>query len=170
LPLRGYIAVRGRPKPPLLSITTGLGPIGNHISVVFDLPLPEYNTPNNPDECDEGKMGHSVILIVANEPSEETEAEYNEWYNEKHVPMMFRFKGMRKASRYRLAGENKECSRYLAIYEFNSKEDLEAFPKSSEFAEAVRDFDEKWKDGGFERKWGGSYELIKSWEKMDLTR
>ena len=105
-------------------------------------------------------MGHSVILIVANEPAAGREAEYNEWYTENHVPMMFQFRGMKKASRYRLSGENKESSKYLAIYEFDSKEDLEAFPKSPEFAAAVKDFDEKWKDGGFERKWVASYELI----------
>jgi heme-degrading monooxygenase HmoA len=115
-------------------------------------------------------MANRIILIVANEPSPEKETEYNEWYTEKHVPMMFRFKGMKKASRYRLAGENKESSKYLAVYEFDSQEDLEAFPKSTEFAEAVKDFDEKWKDGGFVRKWGGSYELIKAWEKIDITR
>jgi hypothetical protein len=120
-----------------------------------------------PGEWEEVNMGNRMILIVANEPSAEREAEYNEWYTEKHIPMMFRFKGMKKAGRYRLSGENKECSKYLAIYEFNSKEDLEAFPKSSEFAAAVKDFDEKWKDGGFERKWNASYELIKSWEKID---
>ena len=51
-------------------------------------------------------MGRNVILIVANEPSVEREAEYNEWYTDKHVPMMFQFKGMKKASRYRLSGEN----------------------------------------------------------------
>jgi antibiotic biosynthesis monooxygenase (ABM) superfamily enzyme len=115
-------------------------------------------------------MEHRILLIVANEPSAEREAEYNEWYTEKHIPMMFRFKGMKKASRYRLSGESKESSRYLAVYEFDNKEDLEAFPKSPEFAEAVKDFDEKWKDGGFVRKWGASYELIKSWEKIDTIR
>ena len=75
-------------------------------------------------------MEHSSILIVANEPAAGREDEYNEWYTEKHVPMMFRFRGLKKASRYRLSGENKECSKYLAIYEFDSKEDLEAFPRS----------------------------------------
>ncbi len=114
-------------------------------------------------------MGHRVILIVANEPSAEREAEYNEWYSEKHIPMMFRFHGMKKASRYRLAGESKGASKYLIVYEFNSKEDLEEFPRSAEFAAAVKDFDEKWKDGGFENKWNASYELIKSWEKIDST-
>ena len=55
-------------------------------------------------------MRHTVILFVANEPSSEREAEYNEWYTEKHIPMMFQFKGMKKASRYRLMGRNREGS------------------------------------------------------------
>jgi hypothetical protein len=114
-------------------------------------------------------MVQKIILIVANEPSAEREAEYNEWYNEKHIPMMFRFHGMKKASRYRLAGESKGASKYLMIYEFGSMKDLEEFPKSPEFADAVKDFDEKWKDGGFINKWNASYELIKSWEKIDST-
>ncbi len=114
-------------------------------------------------------MGHRIILIVANEPSADKEAEYNEWYTEKHIPMMFRFHGMKKASRYRLAGDNEDVSKYLAVYEFDSREDLDAFMQSPEFADAVEDFDEKWKDGGFESKWGASYELIKSWERIDST-
>ena len=55
-------------------------------------------------------MGHSVILIVANEPGAGREVEYNEWYTDKHVPMMFQFRGMKKASRYRLMGRNREGS------------------------------------------------------------
>jgi heme-degrading monooxygenase HmoA len=110
-------------------------------------------------------MSHKIIMIAANEPSPEKEAEYNEWYNQKHVPMMFAFKGMKKATRYHLLGENKECSRYLSVYEFDSKEDMQAFPKSAEFVAACQDFDEKWKDGGFDRKWGASYEMIQTWEK-----
>lgn len=112
-------------------------------------------------------MEHDVILIVANEPEAGREDEYNAWYTEKHIPMLLQFPGLKRASRYRLSGENKECSRYIAVYEFDSREDLEAFPNSPEFAAAVKDFDEKWKDGGFERKWGASYELIKSWDKPD---
>jgi heme-degrading monooxygenase HmoA len=114
-------------------------------------------------------MGHKIMLIAANEPIAEKEAEYNEWYNGKHIPMMFQFRGLKKASRYRLASDNKECSKYLAVYEFDSTEDLEAFLQSPEFAAAVKDFDDKWKNGGFESKWGASYELIKSWEKIDTT-
>ncbi len=114
-------------------------------------------------------MGHKIILIAANEPVADKEAEYNEWYTEKHIPMMFRFHGMKKASRYRLVGDSKGVSKYLAVYEFDSREDLDAFMQSPEFSDAVKDFDEKWKDGGFENKWGASYGLIKSWERIDST-
>jgi hypothetical protein len=113
----------------------------------------------------EKKMASRFMLVVANEPEKGREQEYNEWYTGEHVPMMFNFPGMEKAARYRLLGDNPECSGYLAVYEFKSKEDLEAFPKSREFAAAVADFENKWHDGGFIRKWGASYELIKSWEK-----
>ena len=114
-------------------------------------------------------MEHRVMLIVANEPGAGREEEYNEWYTGIHIPMMFQFRGLKRASRYRLSGENKECSKYLAIYEFDSKEDMEAFLGSPEFAAAVKDFDGKWKDGGFERKWGAAYELIKSWDKIEMS-
>ena len=110
-------------------------------------------------------MAHQVMVIVANEPNLEKETEYNEWYNQKHVPMLLAFRGMKKAARYHLIGDNRECSKYISIYEFDTAEDLQAFPRSPEFAAAVKDFDEKWKDGGFQRKWGAGYELIQSWEK-----
>jgi hypothetical protein len=113
----------------------------------------------------EAYMAYQFMLIVANQPSPEKEAEYNQWYNQKHVPMMFAFKGMKKAARYHLLIDNKDCSKYLSIYEFDTQADLQAFPKSPEFAAAVKDFDDKWKNGGFEAKWGASYELVQSWEK-----
>ncbi len=110
-------------------------------------------------------MTNKIVLLVANEPDPQLETEYNSWYTEKHIPMMFEFPGMQKASRYHLIGDNPECSRYLAVYEFASKEEMMAFTRSAEFAAAVKDFDQKWKDGGFKAKWGASYELIQSWEK-----
>ncbi len=56
-------------------------------------------------------MPQRTVLIVANEPAPEKEAEYNLWYNETHITLMFGFKGMRKATRYRRSGENSECSK-----------------------------------------------------------
>ena len=79
--------------------------------------------------------------------------------------MLFEFKGMKQASRYQRIGENEECAKYLAIYEFESKEALEAFPGSPEFAAAIDDFEKQREDVGFTMKWAASYELIKSWER-----
>ncbi len=110
-------------------------------------------------------MGHKFILLVANEPSPEVEEEYNRWYTEKHIPDMFAFKGMKKATRFRRIGDGPGTSKYMAVYEFDSEEDLKAFPKSPEMAEAIKDFEVQWKDGGFNHKYGASYEVIKTWEK-----
>ena len=46
-----------------------------------------------------------------------------------------------------------------------SKEALEAFPKSPEFAAAIDDFEKQREDVGFGIRWAASYELIKSWER-----
>ena len=110
-------------------------------------------------------MGNKIILIVANEPTADTEVEYNQWYSEAHIPIMFEFDNLKKVSRYRQIDENRESSKYLAIYEFENKESLLAFYQSAEFKAAVVDFNNKWQKGGFNHRWGASYELIQIWEK-----
>ena len=106
-----------------------------------------------------------LIQIVAAESTPEKDAAFDKWYTEEHVPMLFGFKGVKQASRYRLKGDNKQCARYLAIYEFESEETLAAFPKSPAFAAAVKDYENKKEDVGFTMRWAGVYELIKSWER-----
>ena len=111
-------------------------------------------------------MGNNMLIqIVASESSPEKEAEYNKWYMDKHIPMLFGYKGMKQVSRYQRISDNEECAKYLAIYEFESKEALEAFPKSPEFAAAIDDFEKQREDVGFGIRWAASYELIKSWER-----
>ena len=106
-----------------------------------------------------------IIQIVASQSSPEKEAKFDKWYTEVHVPMLFEFNGVKQASRYQRIGENEECAKYLAIYEFESKEALESFPRSPEFAAAIDDFEKQREEVGFGIKWAASYELIKSWER-----
>jgi heme-degrading monooxygenase HmoA len=105
------------------------------------------------------------IQIVAAESTPEKDDVFEKWYREKHVPMLFEFKGVKAASRYRLKGENSQCSRYLTFYEFENEADLAAFPKSPAFAAAVADFEASKEKVGFTMRWAGVYELIKSWER-----
>jgi len=105
------------------------------------------------------------ILIVASQSSPEKEDEYNRWYTEVHLPLLFGYRGVKKASRYRRTGDDDKSGKYLAIYEFESEEALEAFPESPEFKAAIQDFENMKEEVGFDPKWSTSYELIKSWER-----
>jgi hypothetical protein len=108
---------------------------------------------------------HQIIQIVASQSSPEKEKVYNKWYTEVHVPMLFGYKGLKQASRYKLIGDNKNVSRYLAIYEFDDAESMAAFSESKEFAEAVKDFENRKEAVGFDMKWAASYELIKTYNR-----
>jgi hypothetical protein len=104
--------------------------------------------------------GNKIIQIVASHSTPEKEAEFNKWYSEVHVPMFFGYKGLKQASRYKRIGDDNKNAKYLAVYEFESTEALDGFPKSSEFAAAVEDFEKRKEAVGFTAKWSASYELI----------
>ncbi len=106
-----------------------------------------------------------IIQIVASESTPEKEAEFNRWYTDVHVPMLFEYRGIKQASRYKRIGDDEKSAKYLAIYEFESKDALVAFHESPEFAAAVEDFEKRRESVGFNIKWAASYELIKSWER-----
>lgn len=106
-----------------------------------------------------------VINVVATECKPEIDKKFNDWYNDVHVPLLMKYPGIKKTTRYRLAGEPGACPQYLAIYEYESKEAMAAQPQSPEFAAAIAEMQETWKDGGFDIRWAGAYEPIKSWEQ-----
>ena len=106
-----------------------------------------------------------IIQIVASQSTPEKEEEFNRWYTYVHVPMLFGYNGVKQASRYQRIGDDEKSSKFLAVYEFESKEAMEDFPASSEFTAAVEDFENKKEEVGFSLKWAASYELIKSWKR-----
>ena len=77
------------------------------------------------------------LNMVYTECSPELEAKFNRWYNEVHIPLLFKYPGLKKVTRYERLGDNKEQARYLAVYEYDTREDLERFPDSVEFKEAT---------------------------------
>ena len=106
-----------------------------------------------------------LVQIVASESSPEKEAEYDAWYTDVHIPMLFGYEGMKKVSRYRLVGENEEVSRYLTIYEFESQEAMDNFSKSSDFKAAIEDYENKKDPLDFKLRWAAAYECTKSMER-----
>lgn len=111
-------------------------------------------------------MADSIVLsIVASDCSPEMEDKFNKWYNEVHIPMLMKYDGLKKASRYRLAGESKDQAEYLAFYRFDNEKAAADFMTSEEFTAAADEMKETWRDGGFDIKWMAQYKPIKTWEK-----
>lgn len=57
---------------------------------------------------------------------------------------------------------------YVVIYEFDSKEDLEAFTRSNEAESAIKEFVEEWNDAG-EFFWSGWYEQMKKLDRWFVS-
>jgi hypothetical protein len=68
-------------------------------------------------------MGEKPLWIVGmNFNVDEKEDEFNEWYNETHVPDVLKAPGVVSANRYVASGTSQGLSRYIAIYGFESEE------------------------------------------------
>ena len=106
-----------------------------------------------------------IINLVATDCRPEVEEEFNRWYNEVHVPMLLKNRGLKKVTRYRINGETDGFPSYLAIYEYDNQKDYEDYENGPELTEARADVQETWKDGGLELKWRVQYEEIQTWEK-----
>ena len=106
-----------------------------------------------------------IIYIVATQCQPETEVKFNRWYNEVHIPLLFKFQGLKEVTRYRLMKELEPSPRYLAIYQFEEQQDYEAFENSPQLAAATEKLKESWKDGGFEIEWRAEYATIKTWQR-----
>ena len=66
-----------------------------------------------------GEIG-KALLVVFMEPKAGTEAEFNRWYNEHHVPERVSVPGILGARRYELC-EGEGATKYLAIYELEDE-------------------------------------------------
>ena len=108
-----------------------------------------------------------VIHMVGSDCGKpEKEKEFNEWYNNRHVPMMLKSPYVKRAARYERIGDNKEFPEYLAIYEMESDEALDMFLKSPyRQNELLQDSGAKAKAGDFVRRWLVDYKQIATWEK-----
>ena len=106
-----------------------------------------------------------ILNIVATEITKKNEARFNKWYNEVHIPMLMRYDGIKKVTRYKIIDEQGRKAKYLAIYEFDTKETLTALTNSPEFKAAIAEMQGSWKGEMFDIKWAMSGEPIKTWIK-----
>jgi len=106
-----------------------------------------------------------VINVVATQCKPEVEEKFNKWYDEVHVPLLFKFKGMKKVIRYKIVKDTGEYPTYLTTYEFESRKDSEEYAASPELAAGRKEMAETWKEGGFDIKWRVQYEVMETWRR-----
>ncbi len=108
-----------------------------------------------------------VIMILGTDPPPVMEEEWNKWYNEKHWPDVLKFKGFKKATRYKLIDdpEGGKYPRYLAIYEMESKKAADDYDNSPIRKAAGADWSETWGKKGAQIIWRAHYAPIASWER-----
>ena len=105
------------------------------------------------------------VNMVATQCAPEHEQEFNKWYDEVHIPMLFKFKGMTSVVRYKLSSGPADFPKYLAVYEFEDQKAFDDFSKGPEMAAARAEMNETWKGRAFEIKWRAQYEPLKTWKK-----
>jgi antibiotic biosynthesis monooxygenase (ABM) superfamily enzyme len=107
-----------------------------------------------------------VINIVASKCRPDQEAKFNKWYNEIHIPMLMKIKGLKAVTRYKLANEDKNAATYITIYQFDSREDLDAYNKSPVLAEVREEMKQSWPDAGcWTVAWRAPYEELKVFKR-----
>ncbi len=104
-----------------------------------------------------------VINIVTTECQPQDEARLNKWYNEVHIPLLMKHKGVKGVIRYKTIDEKSKNPQFIAVYRYDSFKDFEEFGKSPEFAAAIAEMNQSWPKGLkiVERV---QYELIKEWK------
>jgi len=104
-----------------------------------------------------------VVNIVCTECKPEDAEQFNKWYNEVHIPMLMKYKGIKKVTRY-TSIQNEGKPRYLAIYEFDKKADMDNMQSTQAFKDAIEEMNETWKGNMPDIKWVAAGEPIKVFE------
>ncbi len=106
-----------------------------------------------------------ILNIVSIECSPQNDEKFNKWYNEVHIPIFLKYKGLKKVTRYKIIEAPGAKPKYIVIYEFDTVDDLNGMFASPEFKAAREEMQETWKGQMFDIKWAVSCESIKTWEK-----
>jgi uncharacterized protein (TIGR02118 family) len=86
-----------------------------------------------------------VINIVTTQCPPEDDARFNKWYNEVHIPMLMKYKGVKRVARYKVLDD--KGPQYMAVYHFESMQDFQDFGKSPEFKAAIEEMNQSWPKG-----------------------
>ena len=108
--------------------------------------------------------GAVIHVIGANGPGAEHDTEFNQWYDNTHVPWLMKSGTILQSVRYRIIEPNKDYPTYLAVYYFENKAKFEEFSTHPERVAAVKELNEHWPNG-IGTVWRVQYQMVKGWGK-----
>jgi len=106
-----------------------------------------------------------IINIVTTECPPEMDAKFNKWYNEVHIPMLMKYKGIKKVTRYKTVEAPGARPKYIAVYEYDDQAALTGQFGSPEFKAVREEMEQTRKSLTFDLKGAMSCEPIKTWEQ-----
>ncbi len=106
-----------------------------------------------------------VIAIRLTQCKPELEEKFNRWYNEVHIPLFLKSKWLDRVTRYQLVPGNEDAPKYLAIYEFKDQQAYADYISSPEFAAALKDKNETWREESYELTVSAAYKPVRTWQK-----
>ncbi len=96
-------------------------------------------------------MQKKGLFMVMAKVAPEKEVAYNRWYNEEHLPRVLeRLPGILSGHRYKII-EGEEEYQFLALYEFESYEAVDAALTSDAIRQLIREYNEAFGEGGRKR-------------------
>lgn len=84
----------------------------------------------------------NVMFTVKATITPEREDAFNQWYNTEHCPDMLEKGGVASARRFKPLLGDDSCQ-YMAVYEFESEEKMQAFLDSDFFTWMLAEYDSK---------------------------
>ena len=101
----------------------------------------------------------------------EKKAKFDKWFEEEHVPIQFKARGMKKAIRYKLgepvmAGKAEDYPDYLTVYEFEDRKSFDEYRTGPVYDEVHQNVMKNWPEGRpFKIMWRLVYETVTEWNK-----
>jgi hypothetical protein len=108
--------------------------------------------------------GMIIHIVGVNGPATGKEADFNEWYDNTHVPWLMKTGTISQSVRYRITQPGKDYPAYLAVYYFDNQKKYETFLDHPERVAAVKELNEHWPNG-IGSMWRVQYKVIRGWKK-----
>jgi len=105
----------------------------------------------------------------------EQEEKFNRWFEEEHVPIQLKARGLRKAVRYKItepfdnpiiACKPEDYPEYVGVYEFENEAAYQEYRTGPVYDEVHQNVLKTWPEGRpFKLIWRVAYKALKTWEQ-----